>query len=196
MKNTVSINLGGMVYHIDEDAYVVLKSYLDRIKDEIRDLEGNHEIYSDIESRIAELINEKFSNFKQVVTLFDVEEIISIMGKPEDISGKSKSKRSYSSYRKSKRMYRDPDNRIIGGVCSGLAAYLDQDVTIIRVIFVLLAFFGMAGGFIYIILWIVLPEANTIAQRLEMRGEEVTLNSIIDFFKEEFENVKRSFKKR
>jgi len=186
MKNTVSINLGGMVYHIDEDAYVVLKNYLDRIKEEIRDLEGNHEIYSDIESRIAELINEKFSNFKQVVTLSDVEEIISIMGKPEDISGNSKSKRSYSSYRKNKRMYRDPDNRIIGGVCSGLAAYLNQDVTIVRVIFVLLAFFGMAGGFIYIILWIVLPEANTIAQRLEMRGEEVTLNSIINFFKDEF----------
>lgn len=93
-------------------------------------------------------------------------------------------------------MYRDPDNRIIGGVCSGLASYWHIDPAIVRIIFVILAIFGMAGVLIYLILWIVLPEAGTVAQKLEMRGEAVNFSNIGDFFREEFENVKRSFKKK
>lgn len=93
-------------------------------------------------------------------------------------------------------MYRDPDNCIIGGVCGGLAAYWRVDPTIVRIIFILLAIFGMAGVIIYLILWVVLPEAHTVAQKLEMRGESVNLSSIGDFFREEFNNVKNSFKKK
>jgi phage shock protein PspC (stress-responsive transcriptional regulator) len=196
MKNTMTINLGGMIFHIDEDAYVVLKSYLDRIKEEIKDMDGNQEIGNDIESRIGELIREKLSNYREVATLTDIEEIIAVMGKPEDISGNNKSNKSYRRNKPHKRMYRDTDHRIIGGVCSGMAAYWHVDVILIRVAFVILTIFGMAGAFVYIILWLVLPEANTSTQRLEMRGEEVTIHSIIEFFKDEFENVKRSFKKK
>lgn len=196
MKNTKTINLGGIVYHIDEDAFEVLKQYLDRIKEEIKNMEGNEEIFNDIESRIAELIGGKFSHYKQVVTIADVEEIITVMGMPEDISGNNKSNRTFRKTTTNRRMYRDSDYRIFGGVCSGMSAYWNLDVILIRVAFVLLTIFGMAGVIIYLILWLVLPEAITVSQRIEMRGEEVTIHSIIDFFKDEFENVKRSFKRK
>ncbi|MBN1598394.1 MAG: PspC domain-containing protein [Bacteroidales bacterium] len=197
MKKTMTVNLGGMVYHIDDDAFDVLKKYLESIKNELKNIDTNDEIYNDIESRISELLNERMGTTKQVVTVKDVEEIIVIMGQPGDISGNSGADQEYT-YRKKpgKRMYRDTDNRIIGGVCSGLAAYWRVDPTIVRIIFILLAIFGMAGVLIYLILWIVMPEANTVAQKLEMRGEPVNLSSIRDFFVNEFENVKRSFSKK
>ena len=190
MKKTVTINLAGRVYHIDEDAFELLQNYLDGIRDALKQTEGSQEIYEDIEARIAELLNDKLRG-RQVVIISDVREIIGVMGEPNDISG-SGEKKSHSHYR---RMYRDPDNRMIGGVCSGMAAYWRIDPTIVRVIFVILAVFGTAGILIYLILWILLPEAHTVAQKLEMRGEPVNFSSIRDFFAEEFENVKRSFRK-
>jgi phage shock protein PspC (stress-responsive transcriptional regulator) len=196
MKSTISINLAGMNFHIDEDAYVILKQYLDRIKKEVQHIEGHEEIYNDIEVRISELTRERLNQYKEVITLGDIEDIISIMGEPEDISGKGQPGSSYRAKTSYRRMYRNPDDRIIGGVCSGMATYWNMDATLIRVIFVILTLFGMAGAIIYLILWIVLPEANTIAQKIEMKGEEVNIHTIIDFFKEEFRNVKRGFKKR
>lgn len=198
MKKTLTINLAGMVFHIDDDAFETLKNYLDRVKNELRSVDGGDEIYEDVEARISELFSEKLKNNKQVITQKEVDEIIRTMGQPGDISGKSEGSQYKSNdYRKSyRRMYRDPDNRIIGGVCSGLAAYWRVDPTIVRIIFILLAIFGMAGVLIYLILWIVLPEAHTVAQKLEMRGESVNLSNIGDFFRKEFNNVKNSFKKK
>jgi phage shock protein PspC (stress-responsive transcriptional regulator) len=91
-------------------------------------------------------------------------------------------------------MYRDPDNRVIGGVCSGLAAYWNMDPAIIRVVFIVLVLIGGSGLLVYLILWIVMPEAQTTAQKLEMRGEAVTIDNIKDFFRDEFEQVKKNFK--
>lgn len=197
MKKTLTVNLAGIVYHIDDDAYSMLKSYLEKVSNELKEVEGGTEIYEDVEIRISELFTEKLKGNRQVITAKDVEEIIATMGQPEDISGKkTDGKRSSFSYQRSRRMYRDPDNRIIGGVCSGLAAYWRVDPTIVRLIFILLAIFGMAGVIIYLILWVILPEAHTVAQKLEMRGEPVNLSSIGDFFRQEFENVKRSFSKK
>jgi phage shock protein PspC (stress-responsive transcriptional regulator) len=196
MKKTLTINLGGMVYHIDEDAYTILNDYLERIKNGISSLEGSNEIYDDIENRIAEIISGRLRNSRQVVTIQDINVVIDIMGQPEDISGIDKSKKSNKGSKNYRRMYRDPDNRIFGGVCSGLANYWNIDPTLVRVIFVILSIFGMAGVIIYLVLWIVLPEALTSAQKIEMRGENVTISSIIDFFKDEFENVKKSFHKK
>jgi phage shock protein PspC (stress-responsive transcriptional regulator) len=196
MKKTMTVNIAGMVYHIDDDAYELLSQYLGKVRAELQSTEGGNEIYQDIETRIGELFTERLKNNRQVITLKDVEEIIAIMGQPADISGKTDD-RGYSSYdNKYRRMYRDPDNRIIGGVCGGLAAYWRVDPTIVRLIFVLLAIFGMAGVLIYLILWIILPEAQTVAQKLEMRGERVNLSSMGEFFRQEFENVKQSFKKK
>jgi phage shock protein PspC (stress-responsive transcriptional regulator) len=196
MKKTLTINLGGMVYHIDEDAYTVLYDYLERIKNEINNIEGSNEIYDDIENRIAEILTTRLRSSRQIVTNQDIDIVIGMMGQPEDISGTDNSKKSNKRSKNYRRMYRDGDNRIIGGVCSGLAIYWNLDPNIVRVVFVVLSIFGMAGVIIYLVLWIVLPEAQTSAQKIEMRGENVTISSIIDFFKDEFENVKKNFQKK
>ena len=197
MKKTITVNIGSMVFYIDDDAYEILRIYLNSVREEFRTMEGGNEIYEDIETRIAELFNEKLGNNRQVISMQEVEEVIATLGQPEDFSDTSgKQKTANAPGRSGKRMYRDPDNAMIGGVCSGLAAYWRVDPTIVRLIFVILAIFGMAGVLIYLILWILLPEAKTVAQKLEMRGEPVNLSSIGAFFREEFENVKNSFKKK
>jgi phage shock protein PspC (stress-responsive transcriptional regulator) len=198
MKKTLTINLAGIVYHIDDDAYNRLKTFLSALDKKLKDDTNKKEIISDIEARISELLNERLSANKQVVIIADIEHVISIIGDPEEIfeEADTQSSRRYKSYNRNyRRMYRDPDNRMIGGVCSGLAAYWHLDPTIVRVIFLVLLIFGGSGLIIYLILLIVLPEAQTTAQKLEMRGEPVTVENIKKFFSDEFENVKNSFKK-
>jgi phage shock protein PspC (stress-responsive transcriptional regulator) len=197
MKKTLTINLAGMVYHIDEDAFQKLKRYLEALEKKFRQEPDVKELIADIEARIAELLNERMGNRKQVVTLDDVTAIITILGDPEVISegennyNYSEPTSSKSTYR---RMYRDPDNRIIGGVCTGLAAYWNMDPTILRVVFIVLVIIGGSGLLVYLILWIVMPEAQTTGQKLEMRGEAVTIDNIKDFIRDEFEQVKKNFK--
>ena len=198
MKKTLTINLAGMVYHIDEDAFARLRSFLDALDKKLKNDPNKKEIKTDIEARIAELLNERLNIKRQVVILSDIEFVIETIGDPEVIFSESEpSSTTENRYyrRKYRRMYRDPDNRMVAGVCSGLAAYWHLDPTIVRIVFVALAFFGGGGLIIYLILLIVLPEAQTTAQKLEMRGEPVTIESIKNFFSEEFENVKNSFKK-
>ncbi|MBN2273219.1 MAG: PspC domain-containing protein [Bacteroidales bacterium] len=195
MKKTLTINLSNQVFHIDEDAYLRLKEYLDRIESHFSNNEERTDIISDIENRISELFAERISAEKHVITLQDVEEIIRIMGDPVEIGGGSETgqdqQRSSST---TKRLYRDPDNRVLGGVCSGIGQYFNRDPIIVRVIF-LIIFFGFGIGFlIYIILWIVVPEARTTAQKLEMRGDPVNASNIGKFMRDEFESVKNTFK--
>ena len=196
MKRAISINLGGIVFNIDDDAYRELQAYLTQIESCFSDREESKEIMNDIEVRIAELFNEKLTDYKKVITSKDVNEIIGIMGSPEQF-GEPENESTYkqrerfgpSGYR---RMYRDPDNRILGGVCSGMSAYWQIDPLILRILFVI-AFLGFGTGLIiYIILWIVLPEAKTKAQKLEMMGEKVNVSNIGKAFKEEFNNVKNN----
>jgi phage shock protein PspC (stress-responsive transcriptional regulator) len=196
MKKTFSVNLGNRVYNIDEDAYLKLSAYLERIEGHFSDLKEREDIISDIELRISELFSERLGVNKQVVTLEDVNEVIRIMGDPHEISGSEEEPRNYREYRSgTKRIFRDPDDRMIGGVCSGLAAYTNIDPVIMRLIFVVLLFMGI-GALAYIILWIVVPEARTTAQKLEMRGDSVNASNIGNFFRDEFENVKKSFRRR
>ena len=203
MKKTFSVNLGNRVYNIDDDAYVRLKDYLDRIESYFSDEKEREDILNDIELRLAELFSENLSPTRQVITLTDVEEAIKIMGDPQEIGGDKKQSDKQSSYfhyerrnYRSRRMYRDPDNRIIGGVCGGLGAYLDIDPVIIRVILCVLFFVFGVGLLLYIILWIVVPEAVTTAQKLEMRGDSVNASNIGNFFRDEFDSVKKSFRKK
>ena len=99
-----------------------------------------------------------------------------------------------SSYETTKRLYRDPDNRVLGGVCGGLGAYFNNDPLLFRILFIII-FFGMGSGLIiYLILWIAIPEARTTAQKLEMRGEPITIENIKKAVREEFENVKKNMK--
>ncbi len=197
MKKTVNINLAGLVYNIDEDAFYMLKDYLEAIEKKFKNDEACSDIINDIEARIAEILNERITHERQVITTKDVEDVMHTMGHPSDYADEEFSeekKFSSSTTHEGRRIYRDPDDRIIGGVSSGLAAYWRIDPSIIRVIFVLLTIFGLLGVPIYIILWIVLPEAKTVAQKLEMRGELVNISNITDFVKREFDNVKKNFK--
>jgi phage shock protein PspC (stress-responsive transcriptional regulator) len=195
MKITVSINLGGYSFNIDEDAYAELKRYLKNLELHFAGEESSSEILSDIETRMAELFKTKITSYKQVINIEDVRQAISIMGTPEDISDNdgpsSRDKFSSPGYH---RMYRDTDHRVIGGVCSGMGAYWNIDPVIIRIIFVALVLAGGIGVLVYLILYIVLPEAKTTAQKIEMKGDPVNIHNIKDSVKKEFDTVRKNMK--
>ncbi|MEY2867961.1 MAG: hypothetical protein RIR01_361, partial [Bacteroidota bacterium] len=201
MNKTVNINLGGMFFHIDEDAYQKLSRYFDAIKRSLNNSSGQDEIIKDIEMRIAELLNEKQISEKHVVGLKEVDEIISIMGQPEDYiiedepkSFENQQQGNTINYR-TKKLYRDSDKGMIGGVASGLGHYFGIDVVWIRIVLVLLIFAGFGTGIIaYIILWIVTPEARTTSEKLEMTGEPVNISNIEKKVREEFETVSEKIK--
>jgi len=182
MNKTVSINLGGQVFQIDENAFEKLRKYLESLRNRFSGTDGSEEIIADIESRIAEMFTEKLSNKKQVVVLDDVEQVINVMGRPEDFeTGEDEEEPPIRhSRKKSRRLYRNPDDKVIGGVCSGLSAYLGIDDPIwLRLVFLLAFFFGVGGSFIvYIILWLIMPEANTASEKLEMKGEHINISNI------------------
>ncbi len=195
MKKTVSINLGGYSFYIDEDAYEELKRYLKNLELHFEREESSAEILSDIETRLAELFRARLTGYKQVITIEDVREITKVLGTPEDISDSESAggheKFSSPGYR---RIYRDPDRRIIGGVCAGIGAYWNIDPIILRVIFIALVLAGGLGGLIYLILWIVIPEAKTTAQKIEMKGDPVNIHNIKESVKKEFDNVRKKMK--
>jgi phage shock protein PspC (stress-responsive transcriptional regulator) len=196
MKKTLTINLANQVFHIDEDAYMRLKEYFDRIESHFSKTDERNDIISDIENRISELFRERIDNQKQVITSADVNEIIRIMGDPVEIGGEATTDHeTYTAGSQPKRLYRDPDNRVLGGVCGGIGQYFKLDPVLFRIIF-LAAFFGFGIGLlVYIILWIVVPEARTTAQKLEMRGNPVNTSNIGNFIKDEFDSVKKNFNK-
>jgi phage shock protein PspC (stress-responsive transcriptional regulator) len=201
MKTTIKINLSGQIFTLDEDAYQILKDYLDSISSRFRDTEEGLEIIEDIESRIAELFQEKISEKKQVITIDDVRAIVDVMGQPEEIldeegSTEDQGSSTYTKGKKSRKFYRDPDNTAIGGVCSGLAAYFGIEIWLMRLLWVVF-FFATGGGLmfiLYIVLWIAVPKAYTAAEKLEMRGEKVTVSNIEKTVKEEYETVKENVK--
>ena len=189
MKKTVNINLGGIIFHIDEDAFEKLNSYLNSIKNHYKSEEGCEEITSDIEARIAELFQEK--NI-QIISTSDVETIIATMGEPESHEGPEEEQinaKPTETIKNKKRIYRDTENDIIGGVCSGIAAYYNTDPVMIRLLFVIGLFMG-GGVLIYIILWAIIPEAKTTAEKLQMKGEDVNAENIKKTIQKEFEDLK------
>ena len=193
MKITVSVNLGGYSFNIDEDAYAELKRYLKSLEIHFAGEESSSEILADIEARMAELFRTKITNYKQVITLSDVSQVISVLGTPEDISDNdSRSAGEKFSTPGYHRMYRDPDHRLIGGVCAGMGAYWDIEPWIIRIIFLVLTMMGGLGILVYLILYIVLPEAKTTAQKIEMKGEPVNIHNIKDNVKKEFDTVRKN----
>jgi phage shock protein PspC (stress-responsive transcriptional regulator) len=169
MDKTISINLGGSLFQIDEEAFRILRDYLQAINSRFGNIQGGHETVEDIESRIAEIFQSQ-KGLAGVVTKENVESMISIIGKPEDFdtSGPEIEGPVYSTQKK--RMYRNPDDMIIGGVCSGIAAYLDTDSVLIRILFVFALFFGI-GFLAYLILWIAIPRARTDSQKRAMYGD-------------------------
>lgn len=197
MKKTFTINISGTVFHIEEDAYEVLQKYLINLKTHFGDGEEGEEIISDIEARIAEIFSEKSVDEKMVVTIDMVNEIIGIMGTPEDFAEDDGEEEPETGQAKRKRrLYRDPDHRVLGGVCSGLAAYFNMDPVVLRIIFAVLFLITSGAALLaYLILWVAVPKAKNTAQRLEMRGREATVKNIEKSIKEEVAEVKESYKK-
>lgn len=193
MNKTVNINLANIFFHIDETAYNKLGRYLEAIKRSFSNTKGREEIIADIEARIAELFQEKMINDRQVITQKEVDEVIEIMGQPEDYRIDEEifddEPKTASAPNRVKKLYRDIDSKYIGGVCSGLEHYLGFDALWIRLIFIFLALSTGFGFIAYILLWILVPEAATTSQKLDMRGEPVNISNIERKVKEGINDV-------
>lgn len=197
MNKTVSINLGGFFFHIDEDAYQKLNRYFDAIKRSLSP-DGKEEIMSDIEGRISELLSEKLMSEKQVVGIKEIDEVIAVMGQPEDYKidedGSENKQQTYYTPNydlpPTRKFYRDGDRNIIAGVCAGVAHYFRIDPLWIRIIFVITLFISFGTTlFVYILLWILIPKAITTTEKLEMTGEPINISNIEKKVKEEIDNI-------
>lgn len=205
MKKIININLSGRLIPIEDSAYEILSQYLGSLKKYFSKEEGGDEIVSDIESRIAEVFHDILKKGAHCITDADVTAVKASMGTPEqfdDASGEGTKQQqrddaSDAGYipRPRKRLYRDPENKVLSGVCSGLGAYFNIDPVIFRIIFALLAIGGFGTGIlVYFILWIATPSADTAAEKLEMRGERVDLNNIRSTIQEELNHMKGQVK--
>lgn len=197
MKKTFTINLAGSVYHIDEDAYTLLEHYLRSLREYFLQEDAGNEIVSDIELRISELFSEYLHDGKEVVSIEQVEEVINRVGSPEEMDNESGEEKPSDSFntteegRGKRRFFRDPTNKVLGGVLSGIACYFNWKVTTVRVVFILLTAFGLFWGTLscYLILWFIFPEAKTTAEKLSMKGENVTIENIGKSVTKGFEQV-------
>ena len=213
MKKTYNINISGYLFVIDSDAYDLLDDYLKTLQHAFAPQEDGCDLIADMELRIAEILTGLTDGGKKVVELQNVETVISQMGKPEemieddiaDFTTEKEGKTIHEEIREEtivpppynpqgstqqprKKLYRDMQDKIAGGVCSGLAAYVGMDATWMRLIFVVLGVFSFSTLVaVYIVLWIVVPEASTPLQQMQMRGESTTMENIgktvTDFFK-------------
>ncbi|RZS93315.1 PspC domain-containing protein [Aquimarina brevivitae] len=194
MNKTVNINLAGIFFHVDENAYLKLQRYLDAIKRSFTDSQGRDEIISDIEARIAELFSEKIKDERQVIGMKEVDEVIEVMGQPEDYRIDEEifedEPKASSQTKNTKQLFRDTTNSYVGGVSSGLGHYLGIDPIWIRLAWILFTVFS-SGAFIliYIAFWLFVPEAKTTADFLAMKGEAVNISNIEKKIKEGFNDV-------
>ena len=188
MEKTLSININGWVFNINEDAYHLLSEYFENITKYFSKEEGGTEIVSDIEARVAELLKERINESETAVNIQQIQEIMEIMGQPyemetdaEDTTGEA----SNSTHIGSRKLFRDTDNSHIAGVAAGLGTYFKLDPIFIRIAFLLMIFTGGVGVILYIALWILIPEAASISDRIRMEGKKVDIKNIEDKVKEE-----------
>jgi phage shock protein PspC (stress-responsive transcriptional regulator) len=198
MKKTLNINIGNSIIHIEEDGYELLTSYLNEIKTHFTRSADDFEIVTDIENRIAEMFNEMLiTQQKQVITIEDVKVIIGQMGTVKDFENSEEEAEDFTPPNTSgvKHLYRDTENVVIAGVCSGLGHYLNIEERWVRLFAVLTMFAGGAGIIAYLVMWILVPRATSRSEKMYMKGEEVNLQGIIKNFQEEVANnqlIKRS----
>lgn len=207
MKKNITINLYGNLYAIDEDAYDLLNNYLENLKRHFAQTEDGEEIVNDIECRIAELMQELKENGVQAVNIGHIKDIVAQVGNPEEMdyepqtepTGKAgdgpkgkewfeKGAKEIKKRLQGKRLYRDPDNMVLGGVLSGLSAFSGIDVTLLRLLTVILTLIYGSGLIIYLICWLVIPAAQKPEDRLKMRGEKVNLENLTEEMIREPEN--------
>ncbi|MDH3650577.1 MAG: PspC domain-containing protein [Saprospiraceae bacterium] len=194
MNRTENINLGGYPFTIDVEAFSHLEEYLQKIHDHFSGSEGFEDIIDDIETRMAELLQSRLKS-KSIVIQEDVDYAISVMGMPEDfgaedVIGKAFHRKHSSTYKTGKRLFRDPEDKVIGGVCSGLAAYFGVAEPLwIRIGFGLIGFFGGIGVPLYLLMWALVSEAKTPKDFLAMRGEPINVNNIAKIVNEQVDQI-------
>ena len=190
MNKTTNIHLAQTLFSLDENAYSLLKNYLDNLERLFKDTKGAKDILEDIEARIAELFTGIKKDGLYVISIEDVEQVIETLGTPEDLAGEEETNETSSSYNGPKKLFRDPDDRFLGGVAGGLSHYVGLDSVWIRLVLLIL-FFSSVGGvvLVYVLLWILIPEAKTTADKLMMKGEPVNVSNIKKKIKEEIDHV-------
>lgn len=177
MKKTYTISIGGQIFHMEEAAGDKLQTYIQTLEKHYFQEEGGEEIMNDIENRIAELLQEAIQKQNiEVVKLKDIQQVIQILGNPDDIISEDYTETGKEKV--SRKLYRDLDRNMLGGVAAGIAAYLHISLPLVRFLFLLLTFFYGITLIVYIILWIVLPPALTAKQKLEMKGEKINIPNI------------------
>lgn len=203
MNKIININLGGYPFAIDEDAFDYLKKYLDAIHKHFKKSEGYEEITGDIETRLAELFQEQMKG-RAIVNNEDVAHAIKVMGSPQEFGAeavfesepqqekRSKTREHYefSRPRTGKRLFRNPDDKVLAGVCSGISAYFGiADPIWVRLLFVVITIAGGFGIPAYFILWAIVPKAISASDRLSMKGEPVNISNIAKVIEEEAQNL-------
>ncbi|MDR2408226.1 MAG: DUF2807 domain-containing protein [Bacteroidales bacterium] len=182
MKKTLTVNLNGRVFNIDEDAYQLLDDYLKNLRIYFRNEEGHIEILADFEARIEELFSDRIRLGYNVINIEEVEKVIAQVGRPNDFGENEKKERNEN--RKDlyitikKKLYRNPNDKMIGGVFSGIAAYFNWDVLVLRIIASILVFATGWIVLVYLLVWLIIPEAKTAEQKLEMQGKPITVENI------------------
>ncbi|MGB4398246.1 MAG: PspC domain-containing protein [Daejeonella sp.] len=190
MNKTIIININGIVFHIEEDAYEVLRTYMTEVKRHFAYSPDSEEIVTDIENRLAEMFNERLANDqKQVIVLADVLFVTGTMGNVNDFEIDD----DENNLRSGRKLYRDSEDKILGGVCAGIGHYFRVEARWIRLIAISLIFFGGIGLPIYLILWIIMPAAITRADKMAMKGEPINIQNFKKNFDEEIEGLKGGF---
>ena len=210
MKQTVQAQIGGLTFFVDDDAYARLQAYLRNLRNHYGNTAEASEIVADVEARIAEILQGKTVQSRRAVQMDDVLLVISILGEVEqfDDTPTESAKNNQGTYSKEdsfsntytpkfkkmerRRIFRDPDNRKLGGVCAGLAAYLGLNSNVVRALFAIAAFFYGTSVLVYILLWFMVPEARTTGEKLEMRGDKINVENIERTIRDEFQNFRRN----
>ena len=188
MNKTVTCNIAGLVFHIEEQAYENLLNYINAVKKRLSNSSDADEIIQDVEARIAELFSNSISSRQEVILDKNVNEVIAALGKPEDFiiddefefekKSEEETFSGFSNSRKDKTLMRDTDNGVIAGVCAGIAAYIGWDVVWVRILFLIALFLPGFGFIVYVVLWIAAPAAQTSADRLRIQGKPVNIDTI------------------
>lgn len=197
MNKTVSIHLQGAPFIFEEQAYDRLNSYLQQLKQVLQKEEGSDEILQDVELRMVELLQQHLTTFKQVVELELVEQIIQKLGNPEDFSDETVGMDETSSVQDTaieKRLFRDGDRAMIGGVCAGVSAYFNIDVVIVRVIYICCFLTFGIGFLLYIVLWAIIPLAKTSSDKLRMKGQHVNIENMKSELGDAADRIKKGAK--
>lgn len=181
MKKNFSVNIGNRLFNIDDDAYECLNSYLSRLRNYFSANEGYEEIIADIEMRIAELLDQQIAQGQSVIVLDHIHQVIAGMGEPDQLSdSEDHNAKSTARTKSNGKLYRDPVNRQIGGVAAGIAAFFGIDPLWIRLIFAVSTLLYGSGPIIYIVLWLILPEAQTTSEKLEMHRQSINIGTLRD----------------